>query len=97
MAEEVKPIIKEGKKFGIKDTIVSSLIFTVAGLGIGYVSFTMNDNWASLGLMILGFVVISDLLKRAAGFKETFRWFFTNGGMIYLFVWLATWLILYNL
>jgi hypothetical protein len=97
MAEEQKIIIKEGKKFGIKDTIVSSILFVIIGIGMGYISFTFNDNLGALGLMIFGFVITSDLMKRTLGFKESFRWFFTNGGLIYFFTWLVVWMILYNL
>jgi hypothetical protein len=97
MTEETKIVIKEGKKFGIKDTIVSSILFVLIGVGMGYVSFTLNDNLGSLGLMALGFVITSDLMKRALGFKESFKWFFTNGGLIYFFTWLVVWMILYNL
>lgn len=97
MTEEVKIVNKEGNKFGIKDTIVSSILFVIIGVGMGYVSFTFNDNLGSLGLMIFGFVVTSDLMKRALGFKENFKWFFTNGGLIYFFTWFVVWMILYNL
>ncbi|MBR9682746.1 MAG: hypothetical protein GOV02_03660 [Candidatus Aenigmarchaeota archaeon] len=88
---------EEGRKFGLKDTIVSSLLFFVLGIGLGYVSFLWGDSLGALGLMIFGFVAASDLMKRALGFKESFKWFFTNGGLIYFFTWFVVWMLLYNL
>jgi hypothetical protein len=81
----------------MKNENISLIAFMIVGIVMGYASILIGDNWTSLGIATLVFVVMTDLLKRVFGMKEQLKWFLSNGGSIYFFTWLAVWLILYNL
>jgi len=75
----------------------STLVYVVFGIIIGYISFLVGNNYAALGLAIVFLFVISEILKRALKVNEGFKWFLSNGGWIYIFIWFITWIIFYNL
>ncbi len=68
----------------------------VAGIIVGYVCFLLNAPLYSAALAI----VIGYALKKASPklFPGTDAgWWFANGGIIYIFAWLITWIIFFNL
>lgn len=76
---------------------ISTLIYVLAGIALGYVSFSLNDEFISLGLAIITLLVVAGVLKKALNIKETFKWFWSNGGWLYLFIWFITWIVFFNL
>jgi hypothetical protein len=75
----------------------SNLIYVLAGIVIGYVSYMLNDHFMSIGLAIVSFVLVAGLVKKVFKVDEKFKWFWSNGGWLYLFIWFITWVIFYNL
>lgn len=71
-------------------------LHTLVAVLIGYISTFFNNNWiaAAAGfaaLFLIGF--ISEKLVAKKGIK----FWFVNGVIIYLFVWLITWTLIINL
>ena len=75
----------------------STVVYVIAGIIIGYISFLLNDQFLALGLVVLVLFLITEILKRVLKLDTKFSWFWSHGGWIYLFVWFITWVILYNL
>lgn len=81
----------------MKPEMISIIVYLIAGIFVGYASFLIKGNWSALLLAIVFLIAIPSGLKKAFGIKEQFKWFLSNGGLIYLFVWFITWMIFYNL
>jgi hypothetical protein len=75
----------------------STIAFTLLGIVIGYVSFLLRNNYASLALAVVFLYLGSEIFKRVLKINEKFKWFLSNGGWIYLFIWFIVWIIFYNL
>jgi hypothetical protein len=76
---------------------LSTTIYVIGGIVLGYVSSLLNDEFLSLGLAIVFLLVIAGALKKALNIKDSFRWFWSHGGWLYLFIWFITWVIFFNL
>ncbi|MFH0929404.1 MAG: hypothetical protein V1818_03550 [Candidatus Aenigmatarchaeota archaeon] len=81
----------------MKTKTKSNLIYVLAGIVIGYMSYLLNDEFMSLGLAIVSFVLVAGLVKKAFKVEEKFKWFWSNGGWLYLFIWFITWVVFFNL
>jgi hypothetical protein len=81
----------------MKKETLSTLVYSVAGIAMGYVSYLVKNNYSALLLAVIFLFLISEILKRALKIKEEFKWFWSNGGWIYLFLWFITWVVFYNL
>jgi hypothetical protein len=81
----------------MKNEQKSTLIYGIIGIIIGYVSYLIRNNLLSLVLAIIVLYGMSEVLKRALKINEKFKWFWTYGGWIYLFVWFIVWTIFFNL
>jgi len=73
------------------------IIYLIAGVIIGYLSFLMGNTYLAALLAIIFLIVIEEVLKRIFKIEEKFGWFMSNGGWIYIFVWFIVWIIFYNL
>jgi len=73
------------------------IIYLIAGVIIGYLSFLVANNYLAALLAIIFLIVIEEILKRIFKIEEKFGWFMSNGGWIYIFVWFIVWVIFYNL
>lgn len=73
------------------------IIYLIAGVIIGYLSFLIGNNYLAALLAIIFLIVIEEILKRIFKIEEKFGWFMSNGGWIYIFVWFIVWIIFYNL
>jgi len=77
---------KENKSFAIQ---------FVVGIAAGIVSNFAGKLYALFVMVaVLGITIL--VLNRILG-KEKPVWWFKNGGWIYLFMWLISWTIAYNL
>ncbi len=70
--------------------------YLIAGLAIGAASFYLKNNMLSFGLMLIVLGGLHTVIKKTLKINEKFKWFLSNGGWIYVFVWFITWTILYN-
>ncbi len=81
----------------MKKEKLSTLIYSVAGILMGYVSYLVKNNYSALLLTIIFLFLISAVLRKVLKIEENFKWFWSNGGWIYLFLWFITWVVFYNL
>jgi hypothetical protein len=76
---------------------LSTIVYVIAGIALGYISFLLNDEFLALGLVIVFLLVVAGALKKVLKVNDGFKWFLSHGGWLYLFVWFITWVIFYNL
>jgi hypothetical protein len=74
----------------------SFFVHILAGIFAGAVSFVVGNKMAAFAVMVVIVAVVIKVLERFLG-KEKFRWWFSNGVWIYIFVWIISWTIFYNL
>jgi len=77
--------------------IIVGIIVGIASCGIGQLITGNQGNFAALGLAIVVLVGLPQLLKKMLGIDQKLKWWLTNGGWIYLFVWFIVWIMFYNL
>ena len=77
--------------------LITMFIYLIASIIIGYLSFWLKKPMLSFVIAIFVLVIIAKLLKKIYKINEKFSWFMSNGGIIYIFLWIIVWTILYNL
>ena len=70
--------------------------YVMIGIVTGYISFLINKNYESLLLAIIVLYLTPVILKRVLKINEKFKWFLSNGGWHFVFVWFITWVALNN-
>ena len=65
---------------------------------LGYASFLLKNNLFAAALTVAGFFVGAFVLENFfVEQKRDYKWYFSNGGWIYFFVWFIVWIVFYNL
>ncbi len=80
----------------LKSSRISVGVHTLTGILAGYLSFSVNNTLLSFGLA-MGLLLFSALLSQQLVGKKDLKWLVGNGLFIYIFVWLITWIFLFNL
>ncbi len=81
----------------------SMTVYIIIGIIIGYLSqlgrnlYGEQGNYIAISLALIFLVITAEINKKAFKINKEFRWFWSNGGWIYLFVWFITWIIFFNL
>lgn len=75
----------------------STIVYVIIGIIMGYASMLVNNNYIALVLAVVFLFLIAEILKRILKINEKFKWFWSNGGWLYVFVWFIVWIIFYNL
>jgi len=75
----------------------TSVIFAIAGIIIGYVSFLMNNSLLSLVIAIVVAGALKAVMQRGLQIKEDMKWWLGSGIVLYIFMWFVFWTIFYNL
>ena len=76
-------------------------ILAVLGAVSGYASFLLDKTMQSsvfpffLGIALL--FAFTNILKIVLKINQKMKWFMTNGGWVYIFIWFVTWILFYNL
>ena len=78
----------------LRDMRVSTMVFALAGAGIGGLSFLLNMDAVSI---IIGIAVLAGLVMGMKGYLKRKTKFFMGSIFIYIFIWLVSWVFLYNL
>lgn len=73
------------------------ICYIIIGIIMGYISFLIRHNTGALLLALIVLVVAAKIMGKLFKIEEKFKWFFSNGGWIYLFIWFISWVIFYNL
>ena len=75
----------------------TTIAFTLLGIIIGYASSVLMNNYLATTLAIvflyLGYMIFKTFFK----INEKFKWFLSNGGWMYVFVWFIVWILFYNM
>lgn len=74
----------------------STIAYVILGIILGYISFLLKNNLTSLGLMLVVLYVSPFVLNKILKINEKIKWYLSNGGWIYIFIWFITWTIFYN-
>lgn len=77
-----------------KETI-TTIVFVVLGLVVGYISQFIGSAKLSLVTAIIVLVVVGNIIGKV--FDEGAKWWLKNGGGIYIFLWLVFWIFFFNL
>ncbi len=87
-----------GEKKELRDSRVSTLVLTLAGVAMGFASSVLKSyslsNYITLTLGLLALVVLLGAVQKA--FKRKVK-FFLSGVFAYLLVWLVFWIFLFNM
>ena len=77
-------------------------VYIIVGIIIGYLSqfgrnfYGEQGNYIAVSLALIFLVITAELNKKVFNIKKEFKWFWSNGGWIYLLVWFLTWIIFFN-
>ena len=86
----------------MKPETKTMIVYIIVGIVIGYLSQLGRDlygesgNYIAISLALIFLVVTAEVSKKAFKIDKNFKWFWSNGGWIYLFVWFITWIIFFN-
>ena len=72
------------------------VVYAVAALIMGYVSFYINHTAYATLAMVLVLIVLTFAMKAIFKIKEGVKWWLGNGVIVYILLWLITWTIFYN-
>lgn len=75
----------------------TTIAFTILGIIIGYASYVLKNNYLSLVIAAVFLFAGAELFKRIFKINEKFKWFWSNGGWVYIFIWFIVWILFYNL
>ena len=72
-------------------------IYAIVAIIMGYVSLTINHTaYATLAAVIV-LLALTLALRAAFKIKEGAKWWLGNGVIVYIFLWLITWTVFYNM
>jgi hypothetical protein len=80
----------------------SMIVYIIIGIIIGYLSqmgrnlYGESGNYIAVSLALIFLVATAEINKKAFKIDKEFKWFWSNGGWVYLFVWFITWIIFFN-
>jgi membrane glycosyltransferase len=77
-------------------TRTSMGIHTVLGIIAGYVSIWLENVLFAAGAAIV-ILIITGYVTEMIVKKKGIKWWLTNGGVLYLLVWIVSWVYLFNL
>jgi len=78
----------------MKEENMSLLVFIIFGIIVGGISKFFNVGIAFL-ISVIVMIIIGKVLAKK--FNKDTKWWVTNGGLIYIFIWLITWVFFFNL
>ena len=84
---------------GLNQERVSMGIHVAVALAVGYASFGLASASRSLYAIALGLVVLyitGFAVQKVIG-KKGIKWWVSNGLVVYLFFWLISWTVFFNL
>ena len=74
----------------------TTVIYAVAAVIMGYVSFAINHTAYATLAMVVVLVILTFALRAAFKIKEGAKWWLGNGIIVYIILWLIIWTIFYN-
>jgi len=90
------------KEDNMKLETKTMIVYVIVGIIVGYLSqfgrsiYGEAGNYVAISLALIFLVITAEVSKRLFKIDKEFKWFLSNGGWIYLFVWFITWIIFFN-
>ncbi len=78
---------------------ISIALHVVVAVVMGWLSVVVSGFYGDMPSILLGLIVLwgcGKATNQIVG-KKDFKWWFGNGIFIYLFVWLISWILFFNL
>ena len=78
------------------------IVYIIVGIIVGYLSilgrnmYGETGNYIAIALALIFLVITAEVNKKIFKMDKNFKWFLSNGGWIYLFVWFITFIIFFN-
>ena len=79
-----------------KETLAMVANF-VAGAIVGFIAFLLKSNEYSIAAMVAVGIAMKFASEKIAGEKKDFKWWVSNGGFVYIFIWFVAWVLFLNL
>ena len=80
-----------------KHSIVSVSLHTVVGIVAGYLSLLVGGPVNALGLAIVVLIILVFVLQKLLKIQKNKKWWVGNGIVVYIFIWLVSWIVFFNL
>jgi len=81
--------------------VETNLVYTILGVILGYISFIITNvtNTPELNILVLIAVLFSSkyILQKSLKIDQKWSWWFSNGIILCVFLWLVIWTLFYNL
>ncbi len=71
-------------------------IHTIAGIAAGYLSHVLASSLYAAGVMVV-ILLVTGYATEFALKKKGIKWWLSNGALLYILVWLVSWLFLFNM
>ena len=80
-----------------RQSVISVIVHTVLGIVIGYLSIFLPGIWTALALAIVVLAALIFSLQKFLKIQKNKKWWAGNGIVIYIFIWLVSWIVFFNL
>lgn len=88
-------------KMSLGEIAKSNIVFGIAGILLGASAMSVSNAIGSpiynLVILIVVIFALKIFLERFAGIKQPKGWWFSNGVMLCIFLWIVIWTILFNM
>ena len=74
---------------------ISLGVHTITGIAAGYASILLGGALYSLGVAVI-ILIITGYATEFILKKKGIKWWMMNGGLLYILVWIVTWIYLFN-
>ena len=81
----------------MKKENISIGVHCLAAITAGFLSRWLENSAAALAVAVLILLITGNMAEKITKGKKNLKWWFANGLLIYIFIWLITWIALYNL
>ncbi|MCD6477603.1 MAG: hypothetical protein J7K87_01240 [Candidatus Aenigmarchaeota archaeon] len=78
----------------MKEENISFWTFSIIGIIVGAISIFFDWKTSFL-IAVIVLVLIGEIIGKK--FKKNTKWWLSNGGMIYLLMWIISWVFFFNL
>ena len=80
----------------LKSQRIAVVVHTIFGIIAGYLSLYFSRFWFALGAVVALLIILGFITQKTFGKGKDRKWWLGNGVGIYILVWLATWILLFN-
>ena len=74
----------------------TTTVYTAAAIVMGYLSLVISHTAYAAVAALVVMIVLTIVMRAVFKIKEDAKWWLGNGIIVYIFVWLVSWTVLYN-